>query len=254
MNKNLIIIFAMTAFSVIGIQAEQTPASSQSSPARKIDKQIVINLSNQILTIFSDGVVRFSCEISSGKPGFETPEGTTTVIDKKVDGYSKKYDCPTPYMLELGFKDKNGVLRGIRIHEGIVYARRYPLSHACIRVPKGKAKQVYDLCPIGTQVTTTGSIFDYLEKNFDGFSLLEERNNELRFKLNADGSLPQAFINAYHRGMLQLCQIDPKTGKYTDDRSKWLIGWQFLEIKNCIPVPKYERQTGERVRLRRPGE
>jgi hypothetical protein len=150
-------------------------------------------------------------------------------------------------MLELGFKDKNGTLRGIRIHEGIVYKNTYPASHACIRVPKGNAKKVFDLCPVGTQVTTEGNIFDYLDDNFDGFNLLKMSNNELVFKLNLDGSLTNEFIQAVKSHKLQVCQIDPATGKKTSDKTKWKIGWQFIKIENCIPVPKYERQVQESV-------
>jgi hypothetical protein len=109
---------------------------------------LVVNVATQRAVLFRNGVPIAASTISTGRPGYETPTGVFTILEKKVEHYSRKYDnAPMPYMERLTWK-------GIALHAGQLPGR--PASHGCIRMPAGFAKLLYGVTRIGMTVVITG--------------------------------------------------------------------------------------------------
>ena len=82
--------------------------------------------------------------ISSGKPGYETPTGVFTVLEKKREHYSKTYNnAPMPNMQRLTWK-------GIALHAGNLPV--YPASHGCIRLHNSVLLRVFNTAAAGSPV------------------------------------------------------------------------------------------------------
>jgi hypothetical protein len=87
--------------------------------------------------------------ISTGRPGYSTPTGVFTILQKHVEHYSSTYDnAPMPYMQRLTW-------RGVALHAGRLPG--YPASHGCIRMPLGFAKLLYGVTHLGMTVVITAS-------------------------------------------------------------------------------------------------
>lgn len=87
--------------------------------------------------------------ISSDKPGYETPTGVFTILQKQVEHYSSKYDAaPMPYMERVTWG-------GVALHAG--HNPGYAASHGCIRLPLGFAKLLYGVTKLGMTVVITDS-------------------------------------------------------------------------------------------------
>ena len=96
---------------------------------------IVVSLASQKAFVFKKGKVWDSTDVSTGKPGNETPEGVFPILQKKVHHRSSLYDdAPMPYMQRLTWD-------GVALHAGHVPG--YPASHGCIRLPEAFAKKLY---------------------------------------------------------------------------------------------------------------
>ncbi len=98
---------------------------------------IVVSLPSQKAFVFKDGEAWESTDVSTGKPGNDTPEGAFPILQKKVHHRSSLYDdAPMPYMQRLTWD-------GVALHAGRVPG--YPASHGCIRMPKAFAKKLYEI-------------------------------------------------------------------------------------------------------------
>lgn len=116
-------------------------------------KYIDISVSNQIMTLFEDGVKVNSFLISSGKYGMPTPFGTFSVKKKEPNHWSSTYGLWMPYSMNFygafyihelpywpsGYREGENHL-GIRV------------SHGCIRLGIGPAEYVFNWSEIGTPV------------------------------------------------------------------------------------------------------
>lgn len=118
-------------------------------------KYIDINLSAQILSIFEDGKMIMDSMISSGKRGMETPQGEYVIRNKAPRVWSKKYGLYMPYWMAVAADGSFG------IHELPEWPGGYkeganhlgvPVSHGCVRLGIGPARQVYDWTEVGTPV------------------------------------------------------------------------------------------------------
>jgi lipoprotein-anchoring transpeptidase ErfK/SrfK len=117
-------------------------------------KYIDINLTAQVLSFFEDGKMLSSSMISSGKRGMDTPKGEFKILTKRPRPWSKKYALYMPWF--MGFTTE-----GHGIHELPEWPGGYkegaahlgiPVSHGCVRLGIGPAKQVYEWTDIGTPV------------------------------------------------------------------------------------------------------
>ena len=98
-----------------------------------------IDLASQSMTVYEDGVAKYSWPISSGTAGHPTPRGTFHPQWTAKMWYSRKYDnAPMPNAVFI-----NG---GVAIH-GTPHVGRLgsPASHGCIRLAPGNAKAFYNL-------------------------------------------------------------------------------------------------------------
>lgn len=134
---------------------------------------VEIDLNEQMLYAYRDGVEIGRAKISSGKPGHDTPTGTFTILEKKRthrssswgsyvrngqvigDGHAKKTPAGAtyrgasmPYMMRLTWS-------GVAMHIGYVPDR--PASHGCIRLPKGFAPKLFSVVKLGTKVRIFGA-------------------------------------------------------------------------------------------------
>ncbi len=98
---------------------------------------IVVSLVSQRAFVFRKGAEWDSTEVSTGKPGKDTPVGSFTILQKKVLHRSTLYDdAPMPYMQRITWD-------GVALHAGRVPG--YPASHGCIRLPKAFAQKLYGI-------------------------------------------------------------------------------------------------------------
>jgi lipoprotein-anchoring transpeptidase ErfK/SrfK len=112
------------------------------------ESRVVIDLLTQLFYVYRDDKLVGVATISSGKKGRETPLGFWSVMQKKVKGYSRKYDnAPMPFMQMYDAK-------GIAFHAGPNPG--YPASHGCVRLPLKFAERLYGLTTVGTKVIIEG--------------------------------------------------------------------------------------------------
>lgn len=126
------------------------PGSYQWKPSIAPDgsMNMVVDLSSQRAFVYRDGKLIGVTTIASGKPGYETPDGTFSVLEKQKVHHSNKYDdAPMPYMERLSWS-------GLALHGGHPHGR--PASHGCIRLPMGFAAALFKEQTRGMQVVITG--------------------------------------------------------------------------------------------------
>ncbi len=88
---------------------------------------ILVSVPEQTMHVYRNGILIGRSSVSTGSKGNATPGGVFTILEKKQDHYSKKYDnAPMPNMQRLTWT-------GIAMHSGQLPG--YPASHGCIRLP-----------------------------------------------------------------------------------------------------------------------
>lgn len=108
---------------------------------------LIVNLATQRAVLYRNGVPIAASTVSTGRPGYSTPTGVFTILQKHVEHYSTTYDnAPMPYMQRLTWK-------GIALHAGNLPG--YPASHGCVRLPAGFAKLLYGATTLGMTVVIT---------------------------------------------------------------------------------------------------
>jgi hypothetical protein len=101
---------------------------------------LLVSIPQQTMHVYRNGILVGRSSISSGKNN-STPGGVFTILEKKQEHYSKKYDnAPMPNMQRLTWS-------GIAMHSG--HLPGYAASHGCIRLP-------YDFSQLLFTVTKSG--------------------------------------------------------------------------------------------------
>jgi hypothetical protein len=109
---------------------------------------MVVDLTSQHAFVYRGEKLIGMTTISSGRPGYATPDGTFTVLQKEKMHHSNKYeDAPMPFMERLTWD-------GLALHGG--HPRGWPASHGCIRMPMGFAAALFKQDTRGMQVVITG--------------------------------------------------------------------------------------------------
>lgn len=129
--------------------AELTPGDFVWQPELSTDGPVVIivDLSQQRLQVYRNGVQIGRSTISSGQVGYETPAGIFTIVEKNETHHSNKYhEASMPLMERLTWD-------GLAIHAGNV--PNHPESHGCVHVPMAFAKKLYDVTSKGCVVLMT---------------------------------------------------------------------------------------------------
>ncbi|MFA5070103.1 MAG: L,D-transpeptidase family protein [Patescibacteria group bacterium] len=121
-------------------------------------KYIDIDISEQKLKVIENGQEIGDYQISSGKPGMDTPGGIFTVLSKSPTAYSKKYALYMPYWMQFSGQGHGlhglpywrlrggGVIKEGENHLGI------RVSHGCVRLSWEDAEIVYNWVSIGTPI------------------------------------------------------------------------------------------------------
>ena len=111
---------------------------------------LAVNLATQRAILYRNGVPIGASTVSTGKPGYDTPKGVFTILQKHVEHYSNKYDnAPMPFMQRLTWY-------GVALHAGKLPG--YPASHGCVRLPAGFAKLLYGTTKVGMTVVITDRV------------------------------------------------------------------------------------------------
>ncbi|MBX9591411.1 MAG: L,D-transpeptidase family protein [Hyphomonadaceae bacterium] len=122
------------------------PASAQPSAERAAHAPLiaVVALNSQRVTVYSARGKMLEAPVSTGKPGYETPAGVYSILQKRRDHYSNLYnDAEMPFMQRLTWS-------GIALHAGDLPG--YPASHGCIRMPYEFAAQLFETTKRGMRV------------------------------------------------------------------------------------------------------
>ena len=108
---------------------------------------LVVSLATQRAVIYRNGLPIGITTVSTGRPGYRTPTGVFTVLQRHVEHYSSLYDdAPMPYMQRLTWG-------GVALHGGNLPG--YPASHGCIRLPHDFARLLYGVTRLGMTVVVT---------------------------------------------------------------------------------------------------
>lgn len=110
---------------------------------------ITVDLSRQMMHV-ETATATYDWPVSSGKFGYETPNGTYGVLWTDKDHHSQEYDnAPMP--------DAIFFRPGYAIHGAYKSDFGHPASHGCIRLPVAKAALLFDLVKAeGAQIKITG--------------------------------------------------------------------------------------------------
>jgi lipoprotein-anchoring transpeptidase ErfK/SrfK len=103
------------------------------------DLRAVIDISQQTMTVYEDGMPAYEWLVSTARRGYHTPVGVFHPIRLERTWYSRKYDLsPMPYSVFF-----HG---GFAIH-GTTEIRHLgkPVSHGCVRLHPDNARILFDL-------------------------------------------------------------------------------------------------------------
>ena len=116
---------------------------------------IAIDKNTQQMSVAVDGAQRYTWPVSTGRPGYDTPNGTFKVNRMDADHFSQEWDnAPMPHTM---FFD----MRGHAIH-GFFDVKHLGLavSHGCVRLAPANATVLFNLVKAegmaNTSVTVTG--------------------------------------------------------------------------------------------------
>lgn len=108
---------------------------------------VVVSLRRQKVRVYDANGEIASSRISSGRPGFNTPTGVFSILEKNVYHTSNIYSgASMPYQERITWS-------GIAFHAGEIPG--FPASHGCIRLPFAFSKKLYGLTKLGTRVVVT---------------------------------------------------------------------------------------------------
>lgn len=111
--------------------------------------QIIVSRDQQTLKVYDGDRMVASTSISSGMPGFTTPTGIFSILEKKSMHYSNIYDeAPMPFMQRLTWS-------GIALHASD-HVPDYPASHGCVRIPGKFARELFRMTRLGGHVLVAG--------------------------------------------------------------------------------------------------
>jgi lipoprotein-anchoring transpeptidase ErfK/SrfK len=107
-------------------------------------KRIELLLDRQVALVIDGAAVTRTLDVSSGKPGFETPVGSWKVQRKEQRSWSVPYKVWLPWASYF--------VGGVAFHE-YPEVPPTPASHGCVRVRSWDAQWLYQQTPVGTPVT-----------------------------------------------------------------------------------------------------
>ncbi|MGM1063804.1 L,D-transpeptidase [Saccharothrix sp. Mg75] len=104
-----------------------------------------MRLSTNESWLISGGQVSYGpVPITSGRPGYETPVGTHSVLWKVRDDWSRPYNAAMPFSTYF-------VGNGIAFHEGSLTDP----SHGCVHLSREAAARYFETLAVGDRVQVT---------------------------------------------------------------------------------------------------
>ena len=124
-------------------------------PAANKEPGIYVNKTCQVLYQVVGKTYRRIVWVSTGGPGYDTPNRTGKVWRKWAGAHeSSLYDDAYMYDSIYFLKDRPGIaLHGSRVNTLI---KTYPASHRCVRVMRPQIHHIFAETPIGTKVSVYG--------------------------------------------------------------------------------------------------
>lgn len=117
---------------------------------------VYVDLGRQLATVYRNGIRIGVSTISSGRPGYDTPTGVFTILEKNKDHISRKFDdAPMPYQERLTWS-------GVALHAGGLPG--YPESHGCVHLPLAFSKLLFEAMPLGGTVIIAGGHEDPVDR------------------------------------------------------------------------------------------
>src|SRR6185436_7233221 len=108
---------------------------------------IVISIAKQRIVAYGANGFQHHGAVSTGMPGFPTPTGVFSVIQKSRYHRSNIYSgAPMPFMQRITWS-------GVAMHEGVLPGR--PASHGCIRLTHAFASELWGMTRMGVRVIVT---------------------------------------------------------------------------------------------------
>ena len=114
-------------------------SARRSTKARSGRIRIVVDKSDQRMTVFQGGVALYNWPVSTGRKGHSTPTGTWSVKRMHREYYSRKYDnAPMPHSMFYH--------AGFAVH-GTYQTKRLgrPASRGCVRLSPGNARTLFNM-------------------------------------------------------------------------------------------------------------
>lgn len=121
----------------------------------KPGKAVLVDLSEQKLSYYQDGLRIATNQVSTGRWDLPTPIGEFAVINKIPRAYSKKYNLYMPWWMAFAGKGAYGLHELPEWPSGYKEGANHlgiPVSHGCIRLGVGPAKALYNWAEVGTKV------------------------------------------------------------------------------------------------------
>lgn len=130
--------------------------SATSRPTTSRSNGLYVNKTCQILYQVVDHKYRRIVWVSTGKPGYNTPNGTGYVWKKWAGWHTSSiYSGAQMYDSIYFRRDRPGIALHGSISNDLVKA--YPASHGCVRVLRPKIHYIFQETPIGRKVVVYGS-------------------------------------------------------------------------------------------------
>lgn len=105
----------------------------------KAEVSIEVDVASQVMEVYVNGGLRHTWRVSTGRDGFETPNGSFRAKRLEEEWYSTQYeDAPMPHAIFFA--------GGYAIHG--TYQTRYlgrRASHGCVRLSPNNAARLFDL-------------------------------------------------------------------------------------------------------------
>src|SRR3954468_22324091 len=121
---------------------------------------VYVDLGRQGAAVYRNGVRIGVTTVSTGRPGFDTPTGVFTILEKNKQHISRKYnDAPMPYQQRLTWG-------GVALHAGGLPG--YPESPGCIHLPMAFSRVLFDAMPMGGTVVIAGGHEDPVKRSAAG--------------------------------------------------------------------------------------
>jgi lipoprotein-anchoring transpeptidase ErfK/SrfK len=168
---------------------------------------VVVSISKQQLTLYSDGHPIAHSRVSTGVPGHATPTGVFSIIQKDRWHRSNIYDnAPMYYMQRITWS-------GVAMHQGVV--PNGPASHGCIRLPEAFARQMWGITKLGARVIVTYGDVTPLAVANDRLFTFKRDTPEAKPESTPDPEASSADKIKAAYGILETAQLQPGKGNAT---------------------------------------